>query len=100
MRHGDQALVDQGFKKKVVDHGKVHGIDVVIVERTPVDKGFVPQAKRWFVEQTNGSLMFYRRLVRDYEHRHASSRSRVPWAMTSVLSRRLTGNTIASWRTA
>ncbi|MEU2994796.1 hypothetical protein ABZ772_31680 [Streptomyces griseoincarnatus] len=44
--------------------------------------------------------MFYRRLVRDYEHRPASSRSRVFWAMTSVMARRLTGSTIASWRTA
>ncbi|MFJ8194048.1 transposase [Streptomyces sp. NPDC096094] len=37
-----KALVDQGFKKKVIDHRKAHGIDVVIVERTPADKGFVP----------------------------------------------------------
>ncbi|MFD4567471.1 transposase [Streptomyces sp. NPDC058467] len=95
-----KALVDQGFKKKVVEHGKNVGIDVEIVERNPDDKGFVPQAKRWIVEQTNGILMFYRRLVRDYEHRPASSRSRVLWAMTSVMSRRLTGRTIASWRTA
>ncbi|WP_293989530.1 transposase [Streptomyces sp.] len=95
-----KALVDQGFKKKVVEHGENVGIDVEIVERTPDDKGFVPQAKRWIVEQTNGIMMFYRRLVRDYEHRPASSRSRVLWAMTSVMSRRLTGATIASWRTA
>jgi transposase len=95
-----KALVDQGFKKKVVEHGTNMGIDVEIVERNPADKGFVPQAKRWIVEQTNGILMFYRRLVRDYEHRPASSRSRVLWAMTSVMSRRLTGATIAPWRTA
>ncbi|QIY76344.1 IS5 family transposase [Streptomyces sp. RLB1-33] len=95
-----KALVDQGFKKKVVEHGTNVGIDVEIVERNPDDKGFVPQAKRWIVEQTNGILMFYRRLVRDYEHRPVSSRSRVLWAMTSVMSRRLTGRTIASWRTA
>ncbi|WP_200259770.1 IS5 family transposase [Streptomyces sp. HSG2] len=94
-----KALVDQGFKKKVVDHGKNVGIDVEIVERNPAGKGFVVQAKRWIVEQTNGILMFYRRLVRDYEHRPASSRSRVFWAMTSVMSRRLTGATLASWRT-
>lgn len=62
-----KALVDQGFKKKVVEHGKNVGIDVEIVERNPDDKGFVPQAKRWIVEQTNGILMFFRRLVRDYE---------------------------------
>ncbi|MFG3002077.1 IS5 family transposase [Streptomyces sp. NPDC048340] len=94
-----KALVDQGFKKKVVEHGKNVGIDVEIVERNPADKGFVVQVKRWIVEQTNGILMFYRRLVRDYEHRPASSRSRVFWAMTSVMSRRLTGATLASWRT-
>ncbi|MCI3928898.1 IS5 family transposase [Streptomyces sp. AN091965] len=95
-----KALVDQGFKKSVVDHGKKYGIDVEIVGRNPAEKGFVPQAKRWIVEQTNGILMFYRRLVRDYEHRLATSRSRVFWAMTSVMARRLTGATIASWRTA
>ncbi len=93
-----KALVDQGFKKSVVDHGKTLGIDVEIVERNPDQKGFVPQAKRWVVEQTNGILMFYRRLVRDYEHRLASSRSRVFWAMTSVMSRRLTGDVLPSWR--
>lgn len=43
--------------------------------------------------------MFYRRLVRDYEHRPATSRSRVFWAMTSVMARRLTGATIPAWRT-
>jgi transposase len=95
----EKALVDQGFKKTVVDHGKQYGIDVEIVERNPADTGFVPQAKRWIVEQTNGILMFYRRLVRDYEHRPATSRSRVFWAMTSVMVRRLTGATLASWRT-
>ncbi|MGR8007073.1 IS5 family transposase [Streptomyces hypolithicus] len=95
-----KALVDQGFKKSVVDHGKTLGIDVEIVERNPAEKGFVPQAKRWIVEQTNGILMFYRRLVRDYEHRLASSRSRVFWAMTSVMARRLTGITLPSWRGA
>ncbi|MBW8793101.1 MAG: IS5 family transposase [Streptomyces sp.] len=95
-----KALVDQGFKKSVVDHGKTLGIDVEIVERNPAEKGFVPQAKRWIVEQTNGILMFYRRLVRDYEHRLASSRSRVFWAMTSVMVRRLTGITLPSWRGA
>lgn len=94
-----KALVDQGFKKSVVDHGKQYGIDVEIVERNPADKGFVPQAKRWVVEQTNGILMFYRRLVRDYEHRPTSSRSRIFWAMTSVMARRLTDATIPAWRT-
>lgn len=86
-----KALVDQGFKKQVVLHGAGLGIDVEIVERNPQDKGFVPQAKRWRVEQTYGISMLHRRLVRDYEHRPSSSASRVYWAMSHVMISCLTG---------
>jgi transposase len=82
-----KALADQGFKNAVVAHGAGLGIDVEIIERNPTDNGFVPQPKRWVVEQTYGILMFHRRLVRDYEHLPASSESRVYWAMTDVMSR-------------
>ncbi|MGH3285577.1 MAG: transposase, partial [Streptosporangiaceae bacterium] len=78
------ALVDQGFKTSVVAHGATRGIDVQVVERNPADKGFIPQPKRWVVEQTFGILSFHRRLVRDYEHRLSSSASRVYWAMIAV----------------
>ena len=74
------ALVDQGFKNAVAAHGATLGIEVKTVERNPADKGFVPQPKRWVVEQTYGILALHRRLVRDYEHRPASSESRVYWA--------------------
>ena len=94
------ALVDQGFKSSVVAHGATVGIDVQVVERNPADKGFVPQPKRWVVEQTFGILSFHRRLVRDYEHRPSSSVSRVYWAMTDVMARRLTGTSVPSWRAA
>jgi transposase len=94
-----KALVDQGFKTAVVAHGKALGVDVEIVERNPQDTGFVPQPIRWRVEQTLGILMLHRRLVRDYESRPASSESRVYWAETDRMSRRLTGTTASSWRT-
>ncbi|MEW1632761.1 transposase [Streptomyces sp. NPDC093801] len=44
-----KALVDQGFKKSVVDRGKQHGIDVEIVERDPADKALFhrPSAGWW-----------------------------------------------------
>ncbi|WP_406109913.1 IS5 family transposase [Kitasatospora purpeofusca] len=93
-----KALVDQGFKKQVVAHGTLLGIDVEIVERNPQDRGFVPQPKRWKVEQTYGILILHRRLVRDYEHRPSSSASRVFWAMTQVMARRLTGASTPIWR--
>jgi len=86
-----KALVDQGFKKPVVDHGKQVGIDVEVVERNPAETGFVPRHKRWIVEQTNGILMLHRGLVRDYEHRHASAESRVYWAIGDRMSKMLTG---------
>ena len=93
-----KALVDQGFKTAVVTHGTALGIDVEIVERNPQETGFVPQPKRWRVEQTYGILILHRRLVRDYEHRPASSASRVYWAMTHVMARRLTGANAPTWR--
>ncbi|WP_220446716.1 transposase [Nonomuraea deserti] len=67
------------------------GIDVQIVERDPAEAGFVPQPKRWVVEQTYGTMSLHRRLVRDYEHDPGSSESRVYWAMTDAMTRRLTG---------
>ncbi|MEH0509407.1 IS5 family transposase [Streptomyces sp. B21-106] len=93
-----KALVDQGFKTAVVEHGTKVGIDVEIVQRNPGDTGFVPQPKRWVVEQVNGILMLYRRLVRDYEHRPASSVSRVYWAISDRMARMLTGTSTPSWR--
>ncbi|MEU8104551.1 hypothetical protein AB0C18_12610 [Nonomuraea muscovyensis] len=94
------ALADQGFKSSVAAHGATHGIDVQIVERNPAEVGFVPQPKRWVVEQTYGTMSLHRRLVRDYEHDPASSESRVYWAMTDVMTRRLTGTSTPTWRSA
>ncbi|CAL9656594.1 IS5 family transposase ISScl1 (plasmid) [Streptomyces sp. enrichment culture] len=96
----EKALVDQGFKNAVVAHGDKVGIEVEVVERNPAQTGFVPQAKRWVVERAYGILMLHRRLVRDYEHLPRSSESRVYWAMTAVILRRLTGMTVPAWRTA
>ncbi len=78
----------------------VIGIDVEIVQRNPQHKGFVPQPKRWRVEQTYGILILHRRLVSDYEHRPSSSASRIYWAMTHVMVRRLTGANTPTWREA
>lgn len=96
----EKAPVNQGFKNAVVAHGQKVNIEVEVVERKPVQTGFVPQAKRWVVERTYGILMLHRRLVRDYEHRPRSSESRVYWAMTSVILRRLTAATAPAWRIA
>jgi transposase len=93
-----RAWVDAGFKHELAIHGAVLGIDVEVVKRSDVRPGFVPIAKRWVVEQTNGTLMLHRRLAREYESRPESSVSRTFWASTANLVRRLTGTSTPSWR--
>jgi transposase len=95
----EKALVDQGFKDEVIIHGALLDITVEVVRRNPADqgKGFVPQPKRWVVEQANGTLMLYRRLAREYDHRPDNSASRVYWASTANMARRLATPTPA-WR--
>lgn len=93
------ALLDQGFKDEVIIHGALLDITVEVVRRNPDDqsKGFVQQPKRWVVEQVNGTLMLHRRLAREYDHRPDTSASRVYWASTANMTRRLTTPTPA-WR--
>ncbi len=93
-----KAWVDSGFKDDVAIHGAVHGIDVEVVKRSDAASGFVPQKRRWVVEQTNGTLMLHRRLVRDYESKVESSVSHTFWASTANLARRLTATSTPSWR--
>jgi transposase len=93
------ALVDQGFKASVVEHGAKHGIDVQIVARNPASTGFVPEPIRWRVEQTNGLNMLERRLARDYEHAPSCAESRIYWASAGRILRRLAGSP-ARWRDA
>jgi transposase len=71
-----RAWVDAGFKHDLAIHGALLGIDVEVVKRGDTLPGFVPIAKRWVVEQTNGTLMPHRRLVREYESRPESAVSR------------------------
>jgi transposase len=93
-----KAWVDAGFKDDVAIHGAVRGIDVEQVLRSDSRAGFMPIAKRWIVEQVNGTLMLHRRLVREYEIREASSESRTWWASTANLVRRLSGTATPTWR--
>jgi hypothetical protein len=96
----NKALVDQGFKNTVVEHGQKLGIEVEIAPRNPQDTGFVPQPIRWRAEQSLGTLMLHRRLVRDYESNPKTSESRVYWAITANMLRRLTGTRTPTWRSA
>ncbi|MDG4764419.1 IS5 family transposase [Solwaraspora sp. WMMD406] len=93
-----RAWVDAGFKQDMALHGAVLGVDVEVVKRADTRPGFVPVRRRWIVEQTLGTLMLHRRLVREYESRPESSASRTWWASTANLVRRLTGTSTPTWR--
>ena len=93
-----RAWVDAGFKHDLAIHGALLDIDVEVVKRSDTKPGFVPIAKRWVVEQVNGTLMLHRRLVREYESRPESSVSRALWASAANLIRRLTATSTPSWR--
>ncbi|WP_405098509.1 IS5 family transposase [Micromonospora sp. NBC_01412] len=93
-----RAWVDAGFKQDLALHGAVVGIDVEGVKRSDTRPGFVPVRRRWVVEQTYGTLMLHRRLVREYESRPESAVSRTLWASTANIVRRLTGTNTPSWR--
>lgn len=92
-----KAWVDSGYKKSVVETGMAENIDVEVVVKDPAVKGFAPNV-RWPVERTFGWLMLHRRLARDYEGSAAHSVSLIHWAMIGVMSRRLTGEAVPSWR--
>jgi transposase len=93
-----KAWVDAGFKVKAVEHGATLGIDVEIVTKDPLVKGFSVVKRRWVVERTIGWLMQHRRLVRDYEARPANSASMITLAMIDNLAKRLTAETTPTWR--
>lgn len=93
-----KAFVDAGFKDQVAIHGAMLGIDVETVSRLDGESGFRPLPKRWVVEQTQGTLILHRRLARDYEHDPGTTASRVYWAATANLTRRLTFSRTLPWR--
>jgi len=66
----------------------VAGITLEVIAR-PVAHQFKVVRRRWVVERSNGWLMRYRRLCRNYERRNANAEAMVWWANTMIMSRRL-----------
>jgi transposase len=93
-----KAWVDQGFRKKVVEHGATLGVDVEVVTKDPQVKGFSVIKRRWVVERTLGWLMQHRRLARDYETLPETSATMIRIAMIDNLTRRATDETTPTWR--
>ncbi|MEU3498604.1 IS5 family transposase [Kitasatospora cineracea] len=82
---------DQGFAGRLVDWAAtILGRELEIVRKSPGQRGFQVQPKRWAVERTFSWLTAHRRLARDYETSPAHSETMIRWAMIGVMVRRLT----------
>ena len=93
-----KAWADAGYQRSVAQTGAAHGIEVEVVSKDPGHKGFRPLPKRWAVERTYGWFMLHRRLARDYETLPERSRTMIHWSMIDNMGRRLTGESIQTWR--
>jgi transposase len=60
----------------------------IIARRNP--HAFEVLPRRWVVERTFAWISKHRRTVRDYEHLPASHEAMILWAMTALMTRRLT----------
>ncbi len=92
-------FVDQEFKRQAVDDAAKIGVRLVTTVGLAIGTpGFTPAQKRWVVERSIGSLMFKRRLTRDHEKQPQSGAAQIYIAQIAMLTRRLTGQTVPSWR--
>lgn len=65
------------------------GIELEVVKRSDLARGFLVQPKRWIVERTFGWLNRERRLSKDYERQEESSEAFIRIGMTRLMLRRL-----------
>jgi putative transposase len=69
--------------------GTFRPIDMEIIKRSDVARGFVVLPRRWVVERTFGWLGRQRRLSKDYEFRTDTSEALIHVAMIGLMLRRL-----------
>lgn len=92
-----KACVDTGYKTQAIEHGATLGIDVDVVPRNTQVKGFSVIPRRWVVERSFGWIMMHRRLARDYETKPAHSEIMIRLAMISNLAKRATSASRVYW---
>ena len=62
------AYADQGYTgEDAARAADTEGIELVVVKRSPDQKGFMVLSKRWVVERSFGWMARCRRLLRDFE---------------------------------
>ena len=86
----EQVWADQAYAGALVDWVRdEYGWRMEIVSKTPDQRGFVVQPRRWVVERTFAWLSTYRRLSKDYEELPESGEAWVYAASIHLMLRRL-----------
>jgi transposase len=80
------------FKAALLD--VVRHVDVEIVKRSDVAKGFTVLPKRWVVERTISWLNRCRRLAKDWECLNRSALAFLRWASIRLMLRKLCQTTL------
>jgi putative transposase len=65
------------------------GWKLEVVKRSPGERGWSQQPKRWIVERTFGWLSRYRRMSKDYERKVQTSETLIELAMIRLLLARI-----------
>ncbi len=82
---------DAGYAGKLLPWAKKWlKLDVEVVKRPGGSHTFEVLPRRWVVERTLAWITSYRRCARDYERLPAHHEANVYWAMTILMTRRLT----------
>jgi len=85
------AWADAGYTGKLLPWAKKWlKLDVEVVKRPQGSHTFEVLPRRWVVERTLAWVTSYRRCARDYERLPAHHEANIYWAMTILMTRRLT----------
>jgi putative transposase len=94
-RHVRLVWADAGYTGKLATWAATLKMTLhIVAKRDPHTFGVLP--RRWVVERTFAWISKHRRTVRDYEHLPASHEAMILWAMTALMTRRLTQPTQSS----
>lgn len=86
----EKVWVDSAYAGQLVAHVReTTGIELEVVKRPDISRGFVPVSWRWIGERTFGWFNRWRRLSKDYERYEDTSEAMIYVGMAGLMVRRL-----------
>jgi putative transposase len=86
----EKVWVDSAYSGQLVTQVKEGtGIELDVVKRPDISRGFIPLSWRWIGERTFGWFNRWRRLSKDYERYEDTAEAMIYVGMTGLMVRRL-----------